>query len=109
MAITNPDHVVTWTGYNGTADDQVFLDAWNAAEQYVANRCTWPTVDVTGQPVAPPGDLVQAVNLLTARYLDRRNSPNGVVGLGDLGAVTLPSADVDVKALLGPYRRVVFG
>lgn len=107
--ITKPDQVRTWVDYKGAVEDTVFQNAWKAAEKYVANRCTWPTVDDDGQELDAPADLVEAVNLLTGRFLTRRNSPNGLVGLGDLGVATLPSADVDVKALIAPYRRVVFG
>lgn len=109
MTITQPDQVKKSVGYPVTADDAVFQVAWKAAEGYVSTRCTWLTTDANGNALPAPDELVQAVVLLTARYLDRRNSPNGLVGLGDLGAATLPSQDVDVKALIGPYRSVVFG
>lgn len=55
-----------------------------------------------------PGELVQAVVLLTARYLARVNSVEGLVSMGDQAAY-LPSQDRDVAALIEPYRPVVFG
>ena len=72
-----------------------------AAESYIAERCR--------VPVPPPGDLVQAVRLLTARYLARRNSADGTLGMSEFGVGRIATVDRDVEALIGPYRRVVFG
>lgn len=72
-------------------------DAWLAAESYVGERTAPPDGYV-------PDDLVMAVNLLTARYLARRNSPDGMVGLGDLGPARVPYSDTDVERLLNPWR-----
>ena len=55
-----------------------------------------------------PDELVQAVVLLTARYLARANSVEGLVSMGDQAAY-LPSQDRDVASLIEPYRPVVFG
>jgi hypothetical protein len=106
MAITTADAALAWVGYNGTAEDQVFVDAYNAAEGYVSERCSWPTVDDEGEPVDPPASLVEAVNLLTARYLARRTSPNGMVGMDDLGAFRVPGSDGDVERLMNPWRDI---
>lgn len=57
---------------------------------------------------AVPGELEQAVVLLTARYLARVNSVEGLVSMGDQAAY-LPSQDRDVASLIEPYRPVVFG
>jgi hypothetical protein len=82
-------------------DAAVKTSAYEAAEAYVAARCRW---------VAPaPAALVQAVSLLTARYLERRNSPSGVLGGGDFGVVRVSGSDRDVDALLAPYRKLVMG
>jgi hypothetical protein len=84
--------------------------AYQAAEAYVAGRCSWPAVAADGTTVlAAPASLVLAVQLLTARYLERRNSPSGVVGMGDLGVVRVSGSDRDVDALMAPYRRLVLG
>lgn len=88
--------------------------AWAAATAYVWNRIVpWYEPDSEGNPPAPvppaPGDLVQAVLLLTARYLARRNSPDGFLGMSEFGVARVPTVDRDVEALIGPYRPVVFG
>lgn len=87
--------------------------AYAAAEAYVSSRCSWPVlgIDNQGAPVAlaAPADLVLAVQLLTARFLERRNSPSGVLGSGDFGVVRVSGADRDVQALMAPYRRLVMG
>lgn len=104
--ITNLDDVTAWTETERVAVD-VRTAAWQAAEAWIANRCTWPLLDTAGNTLPAPADLVLAVNILTARLLDRRNSPNGLVGVGDLGATRIPGSDADVSSLIGPYRRVV--
>ena len=73
------------------------------AEAYIANRCVVPVGPVV------PGDLVEAVRLLTARYLARRNSPDGTLGMSEFGVGRIATVDRDVEALIAPYRRVVFG
>ena len=47
---------------------------------------------------------------MTARLLQRANSPEGVIGMDPdgFGAVRVPKVDVDVQALMAPYQRVVF-
>lgn len=79
--------------------DQV-LSAWAAAEAYVADRCEWPEDH-------PPAVLGQAVELLTRRYLARRNSPDGLVGSGEYGPVRVTTVDRDVERLIFPWRRMV--
>lgn len=101
--ITTKESVKTWLGNPPKLDDAVLTDAWNAAEAYVAGRCSWEGQDVD-PPVPAPADLVQAVNLLTARYLARRNTPDGLVGLGELGAAQVSFSDVDVERLMNPWR-----
>ena len=81
------------------------LVAWQSAEGYVAARCRW-TPDAAGNP---PAELVQAVILLTGRHLARYNSPDGIVGVADFGTARLPAQDADVRALIAPWRAMVFG
>lgn len=100
--ITNPATVRAMITSGGNLPDEVFTPAYEAAENYVQARVRIPDGDT------PPA-LVEAVALLTARYLARRNTPDGLVGLGDLGAVRLPTTDGDVRSLIAPYRPVVFG
>lgn len=81
-------------------DDQ-FTGAWEAADQWVAVRTRF-----TGET---PPDLVQAVALMTGRILARRNSPDGLTGMGDLGQFRVPNYDPDIRSLMGPWMPVVFG
>jgi hypothetical protein len=89
-----------------THDQTLVAESWAAADAWVAARIRFrpaqPGVDV-------PGDLVKAVSLLTARYLARRNSPDGFIGMGEFGPARVPINDRDVNSLIAPYRRVVFG
>ena len=103
--ITDSDQVRRWLG-NPPIPDDLLDDAWLGAEAYVGNRTEYPTVDDNGDPLAAPDDLVTAVDLLTARYLQRRNSPDGMLGLGELGAIQVAFSDVDVEKLLNPWRII---
>lgn len=116
--ITTLQDVATFCG-NGADTDEVRA-AWLAAEQYVADRCRWvpvpqvtddglPKVDDEGEPVlGAPASLVQAVKLQAARYLARRRSPDGLVGMGtELGPSRIPITDRDVQDAMGSYRMVV--
>ena len=107
--------MVTITVWKGQADGwfpKLGDDArakWAAAEDYVASRTTWAGADAVPPTPAPAG-LVEAVRLMTARLLQRANSPEGVIGMDPdgFGAVRVPKVDVDVQALMAPYQRVVF-
>jgi len=58
-------------------------------------------------PVGWPDDLRLACLLRCARYLARRNSPEGIVGFGDFGPARVTTVDRDVAALEAPYLPVV--
>ena len=66
------------------------------------------TVRVTGVWgwAAVPTAVKQACVLLAARHFKRYDSPLGVAGFGDLGAIRVGRVDPDVQALLAPYMRV---
>jgi len=104
--VTSSQHVAAVLGVTSTAD---FEQDYRSAEAVVAKTCRWPSVDAEGMPLNPPEDLVQAVVLRTARYLARRNSPTGVVGVGEFGPVRITSVDRDIEELEQPWRMVVFG
>lgn len=97
LTITSLDAVKAWIG-NPNLPDELVAEAWLAAERYVDERTDWD------KTLTPPDDLVLAVDLLTARYLARRNSPDGMVGLGDLGPAQVMYTDADVERLLNPWR-----
>lgn len=110
-SITSFPEVHAYLGGENKISEELARPAYDAAEAYVGKRCRWavPTpVNEADWPPAP-ADLVQAVKLQTARMLQRRNSPDGLVGMGDLGVGRVPVSDRDVDALMRPYRRVVFG
>jgi hypothetical protein len=54
----------------------------------------WPTV---------PASVRQAAILLTSRLFKRFDSPLGVAGFGDLGAIRVSRVDPDVAASLEPF------
>jgi hypothetical protein len=105
IMITTIEQVTRWLG-NPPVDPELINDAWSAAEGYVSSRTEWPDVDADGKPLAAPSDLIQAVDLLTARYLQRRHSPDGMLGLGELGAIQVAFSDVDVEKALNPWRII---
>ena len=54
-----------------------------------------------------PSSITQAAVLQTARIFRRADSPLGVAGWGDIGAVQVrPGLDVDVRQLVEPYRKL---
>lgn len=115
MALTTAGEVATVLKTEAT--DPAFLKAYAAAERWHARRCTWPTETVTvtdedgnetteTRPVDVE-DLVQSVILLAGRYLARRNSPDGMLNMGELGVMRVTTIDRDVQSLTGPYRKIV--
>lgn len=116
MALTTAGEVAAVLK-QGDATASAFLKAYQAAEQWVAKRCTWKTVDVeqddgdggttTVQQPVDVEDLVQAIILLTGRYMARRNSPDGLVGMGELGVMRISAIDRDVRDLVAKNRRIV--
>jgi hypothetical protein len=55
---------------------------------------------------AVPIDVRMACVILSQRLFKRFDSPLGVVGMGDLGAIRVSRIDSDVQALLAPYAKV---
>jgi hypothetical protein len=67
------------------------------------------TVKVTGTFGFPtvPSSVTQAAVLQGARIFKRLDSPLGVAGFGDMGAMRVTrSVDPDVAVLLDPYKRI---
>jgi hypothetical protein len=54
----------------------------------------WPSI---------PDDVREACILLSMRMFSRYNSPLGVAGFGDMGAITVRAVDPDIRDLLNPY------
>lgn len=58
----------------------------------------WPSV---------PDAICEATVLLASRQFKRLDSPLGVAGFGDLGAIVVRRIDPDVAALIEAYKHVV--
>jgi hypothetical protein len=73
---------------------------------YMLNEAT---VRITGTFgwAAVPIDIKQACVLLAMRQFKRYDSPLGVAGFGDMGALRVGRTDPDVEALLSPFKRAV--
>lgn len=65
----------------------------------VTAKWGWPAV---------PNAIVEATALLAARIFKRYDSPLGVAGFGDLGAITVRRLDPDVELLIAPYRLMTY-
>lgn len=59
-----------------------------------------------GYAAAVPDVINEAALILSARFFRRKDSPLGVAGFGDLGAIRVSTVDPDVKTLLAPLRRI---
>jgi len=66
------------------------------------------TVQVTGVFGYPtvPTDVRQATILLAMRQFKRYDSPLGVAGFGDIGAIRVGRTDPDIEALVMPYKKI---
>ena len=68
-----------------------------------------PGVEVTakwGWP-AVPDDIETACQILTADLYKRKDSPGGILGLGDLGAIRMSPLGRDVTAMVRAYKKEV--
>lgn len=103
-AVTSLEHVARVLDVDERAAH--VMQAYMAAESTTAALCRWE-----GQTpdIEPPEALVQAVILRTARNLSRRDTPTGVIGVGEFGPVRIASVDRDIEELESPWRRVAFG
>ena len=68
------------------------------------------TVQVTGTFGfdAAPTAIKQATVIMASRIFKRNDSPLGVAGFGDLGAIRVSRLDSDVEALIAPFKKVRF-
>jgi len=74
----------------------------NANEATVRITGTWGWATV-------PTAIKQATVLYSMRQFKRYDSPLGVAGFGDIGAIRVSRFDPDVEAMLSPYRKVRMG
>jgi hypothetical protein len=78
----------------------------NVFPMYMLSEATVRITGTFGWP-AVPVDVKQACLLLAMRQFKRYDSPLGVAGFGDMGALRVGRTDPDVEALLSPYKRAV--
>lgn len=104
-------------------EDAVIDSARLAAVDYGVNKLTKRvvtynddgTVSVTYEPLYPadaeliPDAVYEAALLDSARIYRRRDSLDGTVAWGDMGAIRIGRADPDVERLYGTVAPVVFG
>jgi hypothetical protein len=88
-----------------TRNDSELEQAINAANFFVLRR-TARGKNVTAPDPVPsgwawPADLVQGGTLLAARLFTRRNSPDGVSNMNDLGVVYVQRNDSDIAPAVG--------
>jgi hypothetical protein len=110
MATPTIGDLKAWLGLapEDVEDDLVLQESLDAALAAQAVVVAYPQ-DAFGDPDFT-SDLRTALFLRAQRYAARRNSPEGVVGLtgvgGDFVGARVPSYDVDVSHLEGPFRRI---
>lgn len=94
-----------------TTDDAAITEASDAAMQALQLRAPRGFVydPDTGDPLPPPAMLVQAGRMVVNRLMARRNSPDGVVGVSDLGTATVLSYDTDINQNVSPWTEMVVG
>lgn len=95
------DEYKDWARIRDTSDDVAIDQALSAVQEAIVSRApTLATADC-------PTDVQYAVLLWTNRLLSRRNSPDGIVGVADLGVATIAKADRDVLQLISPWLEPV--
>jgi hypothetical protein len=91
-----------------TADDTAISEAVDASSEAIELRAPAAfQLDADGNPLPVPKTVHQAGLLLANRLLSRRNSPDGVVGVSDMGTALIRSYDADISGLLGSWADSV--
>lgn len=88
-------------------DDEVLTSLLAAAVAYVERELDGDfDFDGTLAGVAPsPTDDVETGTVrLARRWLDRRNSPGGLIDMGEFGSARISSYDSDIERMLGIGR-----
>lgn len=76
-----------------------------ATRRFPDNRRASVRVTAAWGWVAVPEDVFEGALLKAARLFHRKDSPQGVAGFDEFGAIRITAHDNDVKGLLDPYRR----
>lgn len=98
--------VKAWLNLTDPIDDTALNDGLHAAQANMTRRLAFPVTD-TGV-VFVDDDLRLACMLRTARYLARRNSPDGLVGFAEFGPARVARLDADIDTLERPYLKFAF-
>jgi hypothetical protein len=93
---TGPDNALT-RGMPVT--ELALFGYWAGPRVRVTARWGWPDV---------PDEINTATLLLANRFYMRKDSPEGVAGTTEWGAIRMSRVDPDVEALIGPYRLPKF-
>ena len=78
---------------------------WSVTGTY-GNKASVQITGVFGWSAVPTA-VRQACILLAMRHWKRYDSPLGVAGFGDIGAIRVGRTDPDVQALLAPFMKAV--
>jgi hypothetical protein len=105
--LVTPEQFKAWANVTNDVDDEAIRVGCAAASEAMRTTLRLPTDPDTGDELLSD-DLALAARLRVLRYLSRRNSPDGLVGMGEVIA-RVPRVDVDIADLEGPYRIEVFG
>ena len=103
--------VKEWVGLDpaDTQDDALIQTSLDAAVVAQSRICVWPCND--DGLAEYDADLYEACLLRCQRYMARRASPEGVVGItgtgGDFAAARLPSIDGDIVRLESAFYKMV--
>lgn len=98
--VISVDEAVDWVGR--TIADPVDVSAMSNVVDAVNASIAKIAPNASAEPIQ--GDARLAGLLLASRWYSRRNSPDGLVGFGDMGASTIRSLDPDIRDLLKPYK-----
>jgi hypothetical protein len=108
-----PDEYKAWARIDATdtTDDAAISEAVAATMEVLEERAPYGFVidPDTGAPEPVPHRIHQAGLLLANRLMARRNSPDGVVGVSDMGTARILSYDADINALISTKEEMVLG
>jgi hypothetical protein len=96
----------------GTADDAVIDTARKAAISYGIHKLGQEPTGLWTYPedtTTLPDNAYQACLMHAARLYRRRDSVDGTISWGDMGAMRVGRVDPDVEALYGVIAPIVFG
>lgn len=90
-------------------DDEALTRRLNAAVAFVERAR--PRFNYIDDPTStlpePTADLVLGTLMLASRLYTRRNSPDGLVMMADIGSGRVPSFDPDIERLLRIGRHAI--